>query len=129
MSFYATLFRESLSAESLEILLKGASTLHATLSMAGVTIVEVFRSNEFTSVPANSQAVILIWSAIGSWRWCDTDWGTDLSDYCWVCDLVEKSQPLCIVRYCMSIVLQVTVLQESEAEKSLPTRIEATANK
>ena len=64
-----------------------------------------------------------------TWRLCDTDWGTDLSDYCWVCDLVEKSQPLCIVRYCMSIVLQVTVLQESEAEKSLPTRIEATANK
>jgi len=59
MSFYATLFRESLSAESLEILLNGASALNATLSMAGVTIVKVFRSNEVTAVPAISQAVIL----------------------------------------------------------------------
>lgn len=65
MSFYVTLFREALSAESLETLLRGASALNATLSRAGVTIVRVYQPNEITAAPeqtsgsTNTQVVIL----------------------------------------------------------------------
>lgn len=66
MSFYVTLFRETLSADSLEMLLKGASTLNATLSQSGVTLVKVYRPSKVTSTPnqspegsTNHQVVIL----------------------------------------------------------------------
>ena len=65
MSFYVTLFRDPLSADSLETLLRGASALNATLSVAGVTIVKVYRPNEVGTAPdqssgsTNSQVVVL----------------------------------------------------------------------
>ena len=45
MSFYATLFEGTLSADSLETFLKKDTTLQATLLQNGVILVEVSRPN------------------------------------------------------------------------------------
>ena len=63
MSFYVTLFREPLSADSLETLLNEASALNVSLSTAGVTIVRVYRppltTPEQPPGSSNPQVVIL----------------------------------------------------------------------
>jgi len=47
ISLYATLSSEALSADSLEALLKEASTMNATLTQSGVSVVEVYRPSGF----------------------------------------------------------------------------------
>jgi len=63
VSFYVTLFRDPLSADALETLLNEASPLNVSLSMAGVTIVRVYRPTvttpEESPGSSNLQVVIL----------------------------------------------------------------------
>ena len=65
MSFYVTLFRKILSADSLETLLSEPSTLNATLSLTGVTVIQVFRPNNVQSSGQESEnSVVAILGAL-----------------------------------------------------------------
>jgi len=65
MSFYVTLFRKILSADSLETLLSESSTLNATLSLTGVTVIQVFRPNNVQSSGQKSEnSVVAILGAL-----------------------------------------------------------------
>ena len=57
MSFYATLFDGTLSADSLETFLKKDTTLRATLLQNGVVLVEVSRPN---TAPQSQNSVVVI---------------------------------------------------------------------
>ena len=57
MSFYATLFEGTLSADSLETFLKKDTTLRATLLQNGVVLVEVTRPN---TAPQSQNSVVVI---------------------------------------------------------------------
>lgn len=57
MSFYATLFEGTLSADSLETFLKKDTTLRATLLQNGVVLVEVSRPN---TAPQSQNSVVVI---------------------------------------------------------------------
>lgn len=57
MSFYATLFGGTLSADSLETFLKKDTTLRATLLQNGVTLVEVSRPD---TAPQSQNSVVVI---------------------------------------------------------------------
>ena len=60
MSFYATLFKRTLSADSLETFLRKDTTLQPTLSQNGVLIVEVSRPDEVTTAPQSQNSVVVI---------------------------------------------------------------------
>jgi len=65
MSLYVTLFRKILSADSLETLLSESSTLNATLSLTGVTVIQVFRPNNVESSGQESEnSVVTILGAL-----------------------------------------------------------------
>jgi len=65
MSLYVTLFRKILSADSLETLLSESSTLNATLSLTGVTVIQVFRPNNVQSSGQESEnSVVAILGAL-----------------------------------------------------------------
>ena len=62
MSFYVTMYRDTLSAEALETLVRGASSLNSTLSQSGVILVKVYRpttSNQSSGGSTNHQVVVL----------------------------------------------------------------------
>ena len=61
MSFYVTVYRDTLSAEPLETLVREASSLNSTLSQRGVILVKVYRPNTSNQDQSsgNHQVVIL----------------------------------------------------------------------
>lgn len=60
MSFYATLFKRTLSADSLETFLRKDTTLQPTLSQNGILLVEVSRPDEPTAAPQSQNSVVVI---------------------------------------------------------------------
>ena len=60
MSFYATLFERTLSADSLETFLRKDTTLQPTLSQNGILLVEVSRPDELTTAPQSQNSVVVI---------------------------------------------------------------------
>ena len=60
MSFYATLFKRTLSADSLETFLRKDTTLQPTLSQNGILLVEVSRPDELTTAPQSQNSVVVI---------------------------------------------------------------------
>ena len=60
MSFYATLSKRTLSADSLETFLRKDTTLQPTLSQNGVLLVEVSRPDELTTAPQSQNSVVVI---------------------------------------------------------------------
>lgn len=60
MSFYATLFKRTLSADSLETFLRKDTTLQPTLSQNGVLLVEVSRPDEVATAPQSQNSVVVI---------------------------------------------------------------------
>ena len=61
MSFYVTVYGDTLSAEPLETLVREASSLNSTLSQKGVILVKVYRPNTSSQNQSsgNHQVVIL----------------------------------------------------------------------
>ena len=61
MSFYVTVYGDTLSAEPLETLVREASSLNSTLSQRGVILVKVYRPNTSNQDQSsgNHQVVIL----------------------------------------------------------------------
>ena len=64
MSFYVTKYRNTLSAEALETLVREASPLNSTLSQSGVIITKVYRpttsnQNQSSGGSTNHQVVLL----------------------------------------------------------------------
>ena len=64
MSFYVTVYGDTLSAEPLETLVREASSLNSTLSQRGVILVKVYRPNtsnqdQSSGGSTNHQVVIL----------------------------------------------------------------------
>ena len=61
MSFYVTVYGDTLSAEPLETLVREASSLNSTLSRRGVILVKVYRANTSNQDQSsgNHQVVIL----------------------------------------------------------------------
>ena len=64
MSFYATLSKRTLSADSLETFLRKDTTLQPTLSQNGVLLVEVSRPDELTTAPQSQNSVVVILGAL-----------------------------------------------------------------
>lgn len=61
MSFYVTVYGDTLSAKPLETLVREASSLNSTLSRRGVILVKVYRANTSNQDQSsgNHQVVIL----------------------------------------------------------------------